>query len=81
MTLRGLEDRWDSYRRALRRADQPHFDRLFEHAREHADAAGYLNHEEPMYPVLMSIVLEHEIHITALEERINTLERKLQVHD
>lgn len=79
--LRGLEDRWNPYRRALRRGDQPHFDQLFEHAREHADAAGYLNHEEPLYPVLVSIALEHERRVAALKDRVDALETKLEASD
>lgn len=74
LTLRGLQDRWQPYRKALRRADQPHFDRLFEHAREHADAAGYLNHVDPMLPVLVSILLEHERQIAALEDRLDGID-------
>lgn len=66
-TLRGLEERWTPYRRALRRRDQPHFDRLFEHGRAHADAAGQLNHAEPLFPLLVSIVLEQERRLAALE--------------
>ena len=38
--LRAIEERWMEFRRALRRRDQPRFDRLFEYAREHADRAG-----------------------------------------
>lgn len=68
-TLRGLEDRWQPYRRALRRRDQPHFDRLFEQARAHADAAGHLNHSEPLFPLLVSVVIEQERRLRELEER------------
>jgi hypothetical protein len=77
-TLRRIESRWDGYQRALRRSDQPHFDHLLEHAREHADAGGYLNHEEPMFPVLVSIALEHEKTVAELEARIDSLETQLQ---
>ena len=38
--LRAIEERWADFRRALRRRDQPRFGRLFEYAREHADASG-----------------------------------------
>lgn len=75
--LRSLEDHWAAYRRALRHDDQPHFDRLFDHARDHADAAGYLNHDDPMTPVLLSIALEHERHLAHLETRIEALETRL----
>ena len=66
-TLRRTEDRWSAYRRALRHDDKEHFDHLFEHAREHADAAGYLNHATPEIPLLVSILLEHERRLDRLE--------------
>lgn len=76
--LRSYRDEWRPYRRALRRRDQPHFDRLFEHAAAHADAAGALNPREPMFPVLVSMLLEQERRITALERRLDAEDA---VHD
>lgn len=66
--LTALKRRWATYRRALRRQDVPHFDRLFEHADEHADAAGYLNPEEPMHAILLSMLLEHEKQLAELAD-------------
>ncbi|WP_049931014.1 hypothetical protein [Halosimplex carlsbadense] len=77
-TLRALEDRWSDYRRALRRGDQPYFDRLFTHAREHADASGLLNHQDPMAPVLVSIALEQQRAIERLQSRVETLEATVE---
>lgn len=77
LVLRSLEDHWAAYRRALRYDDQPHFDRLFEHARDHADAAGYLNHDDPLAPAFLSIMLEHERHLARLTTRIQDLEARL----
>ncbi|QLH79670.1 hypothetical protein HZS55_21275 [Halosimplex rubrum] len=77
-TLTALERRWDDYRRALRRRDQPHFDRLFTHAREHADASGLLNHQNPMDPVLVSIALEQQRAIERLQSRVDTLEATVE---
>ena len=65
--LRRTEERWSAYRRALRRRDQPHFDRLFEQAHEHVDAAGYLNHESPEIPLFVSVLLEHERRLDRVE--------------
>ncbi|PSP79559.1 hypothetical protein BRC81_04960 [Halobacteriales archaeon QS_1_68_20] len=76
-TIRALEDDWGEYRRALRRVDKPHFDRLFEHGRTHADAAGYLNHQEPEIPFLLSVILEQEKQFQLLEERLEALETTL----
>lgn len=72
--LARLEDDWQPYRRGLRRADQPVFDRLFEHARRHADACGLQNHPDPLVPVLLSVTLEQAKRTDALEARIADLD-------
>jgi hypothetical protein len=66
-TIRGLEDQWQPYRRALRRRDQPYFDALFEHARAHADAGGHLNYRLAELPLIVSILLEQERRLRQLE--------------
>ncbi|QKY18706.1 hypothetical protein [Halorubrum sp. CBA1229] len=75
--LRAIEERWAEFRRALRRRDQPRFDQLFEYAREHADASGLLNHQNPLLPALFSIDLEQEAKLEDHEERLEALERRL----
>ena len=77
--LRGLETEFSDYRRALRRRDRPHFDRLFEHARDHADACGYLNHDTPFVPVLFALALEQEARLAALDARLDALEHAVDV--
>lgn len=72
--VRALRDRWSDFERALRRRDEPAFERLFEHARAHADAGGYLNHEEPLFPILVSVDLEQEKRLAELEERLAAVE-------
>lgn len=68
MLLQGINSRWSDYRRALRHYEQQHFDQLFEHAEAHADAAGYLNPDDPMNAILLSMLLEHEKRLHELEE-------------
>ncbi|MFC7251900.1 hypothetical protein ACFQJ5_19110 [Halomicroarcula sp. GCM10025324] len=75
--LQAIEERWAEFRRALRRRDQPRFDRLFEYAREHADASGLLNHQNPLLPALLSIDLEQEARLDDHEERLEELENEL----
>lgn len=75
--VQALERRWDDFKRALRRRDQPRFERLFEYAQAHADAGGYLNHDEPMFPILISIDLGQERRLDNLEDRLETLETEL----
>ncbi len=72
--LSTIERRWGDYRRGLRRRDQPHFDRLFEHAHDYADAAGQLNSTDPVVPVLLSIALAQERQIETLRKRVAALE-------
>ncbi|MDQ2055940.1 hypothetical protein [Halobellus sp. H-GB7] len=75
--LRAIEERWAEFRRALRRRDQPRFDRLFEYAREHADASGLLNHRNPLLAALFSIDLEQEATLEDHEDRLEALEHRL----
>jgi uncharacterized protein YceH (UPF0502 family) len=72
--LRAIEDRWGPYRRTLRRRDQPRFDQLFVYARNHADAAGVLNHDDRFAPLLVSVAIEQERRIDELETRVAELE-------
>jgi hypothetical protein len=77
-TVRAIRDRWQPFQRALRQRDQLAFERLFEHARSHADAGGYLNCDEPMFPILVSIALEQERRIHQLETRVDELESETE---
>ena len=72
--LDAFEGDWQPYRRALRRRDQPGFDRLFEKARGHADAAGQLDPADPRPVVLFSMLLAQERELCELEERVEALE-------
>lgn len=72
--LAAVKARWGDYRRALRRREKPHYDRLFEYADAHADAAGYLNADDPMEPILLSMLLEQQKRIAELDDRIEELE-------
>jgi len=76
--LRAIEERWQDFRRALRRRDQPRFDRLFAYAREHADASGLLNHQNPVLPALFSIDLEQEERLDEHENRLEKLEETIE---
>jgi len=76
--LRAIEDRWQDFRRALRRRDQPRFDQLFAYAREHADASGLLNHQNPLLPALLSIDLEQESRLDEHEERLEELREAIE---
>lgn len=74
--LRAMEERWSDYRHGLRHRDQERFDRLFVDAAEYADAAGYLNHNEPFQPVLFSICLAQQRRLADLQQRVTDLEQR-----
>jgi hypothetical protein len=69
--------RWLKFRRALRREDQVHLDRLFELARLHLQAGVYAANPLPLESMLLSMLLEHEKTLSALEERLQRLEQSV----
>ena len=75
--LRAIEERWGTYRRALRQHDQPRFDRLFAYAREHADASGLLNHSNPLLAILFSVDLEQEARLDDHDTRLDDHDARL----
>jgi uncharacterized membrane protein YccC len=68
--LQRFEDRCQPMRRGLRRQDKADFDRLFDRARNHADAAGYLNSTDPDLAVLLSMLLAQERAIRRLRAQV-----------
>ena len=61
-------ERWKKFRRALRREDQSHFDRLFVSVRCYTQAATYQCHDNPMEAILLSIALDQEKRLKAAEQ-------------
>ncbi len=70
-TFRQLIDdaiaRWSKFRRALRREDQEYLDRLFRRVRTYTQAATYQASDNPMEAILLSIALDQEKRLDALE--------------
>ncbi|MDD2903751.1 MAG: hypothetical protein PHU44_15100 [Syntrophales bacterium] len=69
--------RWLKFRRALRKEDQVHFDRLFELARLHLQAGVYASNPWPLESMLLSMLLEHEKALSVIQERLQRLEGKI----
>src|SRR5437867_12584795 len=61
-------ERWKKFRRALRREDQPHFDRLVVRVRCYTQAATYQAHDNPMEAILLAIALDEENRLDAVEK-------------
>jgi hypothetical protein len=68
---------WMKFRRALRREDQPFFDRLFRRARFYTQAATYQCHDNPMEAILLSIALDQEKRMDALERALHLKQEEL----
>ena len=79
--LEAITNRWGAYRRALRRRDQPYFDQLFEYADAHADAAGFLNTDNPMDAVLFSMLIEQQKQLSELETQLTELEAQTKTRE
>jgi len=67
---------WSKFRRVLRKEDQKTLDALFQAARYHAAALSYVSKPTPLEPILISMLIEHQKAIQALEEKIRKLEEK-----
>ena len=71
-------ERWTKFRRALRREDQPHFDRLFVRVRCYTQAATYQCNDNPMEAILLSIALDQEKRLDSLEQAVG---QKMGFHE
>lgn len=67
-------ERWRKFRRALRKEDQEHLDRLFESARLHLQAGVYAANPWPLESMLMAMLLEHQRGLHDLEKRLGRIE-------
>jgi hypothetical protein len=70
--------RWQKFRRALRREDQAHLDRLFEAARLHLQAGVYAANPWPLESLVLSMLLEHQKALSAFTERLQRLEQVIK---
>jgi hypothetical protein len=69
------KQRWQKFRRALRKEDQAHLDRLFESARLHLQAGVYASNPWPLESMLLSMLLEHQRALSAVEAQLERLEQ------
>jgi len=63
-------EEWKKFRRALRKEDQEAFDRLFDRAKLHVQAAAYTSHPWPLESILLSVCLEHEKILAEILEKL-----------
>ena len=67
---------WHDFKRALRGMDQDAFDRLMNHARNHAAAGTNSVNPNPFEPIVMSILVEHEKTLTELKGLLDRQQKK-----
>lgn len=65
-----LESEWQPFRRSLRYRHRDDFDRLFERARGHADAASQQNPRDAWRAFVMSVLLAQERELQRLTEQV-----------
>jgi hypothetical protein len=70
-TLLDEQQAFQAFRRALRRADQHHFDSLFAAARKHVAAVSQANHALPFEAILLAMLIEQEKRIAQLESQLH----------
>ena len=61
---------WAKFRRALRKEDQEAFDALFGSAKYYVAAASYASRLNPLEAIFLSILIEHQKALDALNARL-----------
>ncbi len=67
--LEGILGSWMDYRRALREKDRVLFDAVALKARQHASAASFCAHLDPVETTLLSVLIEMQREIQELKGR------------
>ena len=68
--VREIEAKWAKFRRALRREDQLHFDRLLRSVRYYSPSATYQCSDDPRESVMISILLDLQKRLAEIEEKL-----------
>jgi hypothetical protein len=72
-----IETEWSKYRHALRSTDQSVFDRLLEYAQLHIEPSTVQQPRFVEMSVILSILLEQQLQIDDLENRLDHLKADL----
>ncbi|TFG05356.1 hypothetical protein EU538_11405 [Candidatus Thorarchaeota archaeon] len=72
------ENRWEEFRRTLRASQRELFDRVFEDARQHADAGSMIVTPRIMEVVLVAALMELTAKIEKLDARLWRLEQRYE---
>ena len=72
-------ERWSKFRRALRREDQSHFDRLVRAVRYFSPSGMYQSSDDPRESVVLSMFLDLQKRVTAVEDKLKMPELDVPV--
>jgi 3-methyladenine DNA glycosylase/8-oxoguanine DNA glycosylase len=70
--------RWMPFKKALPKADQPLFDRLFDCAKRHIQAGVMVLRPWPFETIVMAILLEQQKQLEQAQRRLEELQRRRQ---
>ena len=70
--------RWAPFKRALPKADQALFDRLFDCAKLHIQAGVMMSRPWPFETMVMAILLEHQKQLERLDRLLHELHGRVQ---
>ena len=76
--IEGERRRWAPFKRALPKADQPLFDRLFDCAKLHIQAGVMVSRPWPFETIVMAIVLEQHKQVEQLQRLLEELHSRGQ---
>ena len=65
--------RWAPFRRALPKADQVIFDKLFDCAKLHVEAGVMVSRPWPFETIVLAVLLEHQKRIDQLRDKLHAL--------
>jgi hypothetical protein len=69
--------KWSKFRRALRREDQLHFDRLIASTRYYSQAGAFQTSDDPRESIVLSMLLDLQKRVAGLEARLKMPESKI----
>lgn len=71
-------ERFNPFRKGLRKENKQYLDQLWEKAHGFAAAAAYMNSPKPGIPAMVSIMLGLQKDISKLTERVENLEERVE---
>lgn len=65
------------FKKALRKRNKKHLEKLFAKAHQHASAAAYLNSPKPGTPAILSMLLGLQKEVDKLDSRLEKIEQEV----